>query len=121
MQAGIPVVASNLPVHQRLLAQNRGLLFPVGDVDSCINCLDWAVHHPQELAAMAQTSQAYIQENYNWDNITTDMLNLYTKLSPYRNNPIHHSRFQNHPLRAILPCSRSPIPKSLVKLDIFAA
>jgi glycosyltransferase involved in cell wall biosynthesis len=82
MQAGIPVVASNLPVHQRLLAQNRGLLFPVGDVDSCINCLDWAVHHPQELAAMAQTSQAYIQENYNWDNITTDMLNLYTKLSP---------------------------------------
>jgi glycosyltransferase involved in cell wall biosynthesis len=82
MQEGIPALASNLPVHQQLLAQNRGMLFPVRDVDSCARCLDWAIHHPQELAAMAKSAQKYVKDNYNWDNITNNMLGLYESLFP---------------------------------------
>jgi glycosyltransferase involved in cell wall biosynthesis len=82
MQEGIPALASNLPVHQQLLGHNRGMLFPVRDVDSCARCLDWAIHHPQELAAMAKSAQKYVKNNYNWDNITTDMLGLYESFFP---------------------------------------
>ena len=82
MQQGIPVVASNLPVHQQLVGHNRGMLFPVGDVDSCKQRLDWGIHHPQELAKMAQNAQKHIKDNYNWDKITNNMLDLYTSGSP---------------------------------------
>jgi hypothetical protein len=58
------------------------MLFPVGDVDSCKQRLDWGIHHPQELAKMAQNAQKHIKDNYNWDKITNNMLDLYTSGSP---------------------------------------
>jgi glycosyltransferase involved in cell wall biosynthesis len=81
MQEGVPVLASDIPVHKQLIAPERGLLFRVGDVDSCVHCLDWAIHHPQELAEMAKNAQEHVQDYYNWDDITTKTLNLYTTLS----------------------------------------
>ena len=81
MQEGVPVLASDIPVHKQLIAPERGMLFPVGDVDSCSCCLNWAIHHPQELVAMAKKAQEHVQAYYNWDDITTKTLNLYTTLS----------------------------------------
>jgi glycosyltransferase involved in cell wall biosynthesis len=81
MLEGVPVLASNIPVHQQLTAGKRGMLFQVGDLDSCTRCLDWAIHHPQELAAMARNAQTYVQTNYDWDRIATETLRLYTALS----------------------------------------
>ncbi len=81
MQEGIPVLASDIPVHKQLLAPKRGMLFCVNKVDSCARSLDWAIHHPQELGAMARTAQMYVQANYNWDEITSDTVNLYKKLT----------------------------------------
>ena len=80
MQEGVPAIASDIPVHKQLLEQKRGLLFPVGDEDSCARCLDWALHHPQELEAMATKAEQYVRANFNWDNITTETLKLYHKL-----------------------------------------
>lgn len=80
MQEGIPVMASNIPVHQQLIGQDRGLLFSVGDVKSCRHRLDWALHHPQELTVMAKNAQQYVQTEHNWDTITTETLNLYEKI-----------------------------------------
>lgn len=81
MQEGVPVLASDIPVHQQLIDQKRGMLFSVNKVDSCVRCLDWALHHPQELAVRARNAQSYVQANYNWDDITTETLNLYKKLT----------------------------------------
>jgi len=106
MQERVPVLASNIPVHQQLIGGElanqpragcvgsktgvaptewklgtRGVLFQVGDVDSCVHCLNWAVHHPHELAAMARNAQRYVQANYSWEQITTETLNLYAALS----------------------------------------
>jgi len=81
MQEGVPVLASDIPVHKQLVGKERGILFPVGDVKSCVSCLDWAIHHTHELAAMAKNAQEYVQTYYNWDDITTRTLNLYTTLS----------------------------------------
>jgi glycosyltransferase involved in cell wall biosynthesis len=80
MQEGVPVLASDIPVHKQLIAPERGMLFRVGDVDSCIHCLDWAIHHPQELKDMAKKAQEHVEDNYNWDEITTQTLNLYKAL-----------------------------------------
>ena len=81
MQEGIPVLASDIPPHQQLLDEQRGSLFKAGDVDSCVQSLDWAIHHPQEVALMAQNAQKYVNTYYNWDHITSENLKLYTILT----------------------------------------
>ncbi|MDZ8054936.1 MAG: glycosyltransferase family 4 protein [Aulosira sp. ZfuVER01] len=81
MQEGIPILASNIPPHQQLINKERGMLFEAGNLPSCINSLDWAIHHPQQLAAMARNSRKYVQMNYNWEQITADNLKLYEDIS----------------------------------------
>lgn len=92
MREGVPVLASNISPHQQLLAGEleiptqsalsaRGMLFQAGDVDSCVRTMDWAIHHPTELATMARIAQSYVQANHSWDQITTETLRLYKTLS----------------------------------------
>ena len=81
MAEGIPVLASDIPAHRQLISGGRGMLFQAGDLDSCVRCLDWAIHHPQELAAMAGNAKRYVQVDHNWNHITNETLKLYTTLS----------------------------------------
>lgn len=81
MQEGIPVLASDIPPHQQLINGGKGMLFEAGNLDSCINSLDWAINHPQQLAVMAKNAQKYVQVNYNWERITTENLKLYGNIS----------------------------------------
>ncbi len=104
MQECVPVLASNIPIHQQLIDGElgiqpmdcaipkndvtptswglgaRGMLFQVGDVDSCAQCLDWAIHHPQDMAMMARNAQKYVQVNYDWNRIATQTLDFYHKI-----------------------------------------
>ncbi|MFB2875820.1 glycosyltransferase family 4 protein [Floridanema aerugineum] len=80
MQEGIPVVASDIPVHQQLTSEQRGLAFQVENLDSCISTLDWAIHHPEEMAVMAKNAQKYVQTHYNWEEISAETLKVYTTL-----------------------------------------
>lgn len=80
MQEGIPVIASNIPVHQQFTSEQRGLVFQVNNLDSCINTLDWAIHHPEEMAVMAKNAQKYVQTHYNWKDISEETLKVYTTL-----------------------------------------
>jgi glycosyltransferase involved in cell wall biosynthesis len=80
MQEGVPVLASDIPVHKQLIAHKRGMLFTVNDQDSCARSLDWALHHPQELAVMARNAQEYVETYFNWDDITTNTLRFYQEL-----------------------------------------
>lgn len=80
MQEGIPVVASDIPPHQQLLAGGRGMLFQSGNLDSCIHSLNWAIDNSQKLSAMAKDAQNYVQAKYNWNYVTTETLKLYASL-----------------------------------------
>jgi glycosyltransferase involved in cell wall biosynthesis len=80
MQEGIPVLASDIPPHRQLIGEGRGMLFKTGDMDSCVRCLDWAIHHPQEMWAMARNAQSHVQAKYNWNHITTKTLRLYASV-----------------------------------------
>lgn len=78
MSQGVPVLASDIPPHQQLLSEGRGVLFRSGDINSCIHSLDWAIHHPQEMAVMAKNAQQHVEKYYNWDHITAENLKIYT-------------------------------------------
>lgn len=81
MSQGVPVVASDIPPHQQLLSEQRGKLFRVGDINSCIQGLEWAIAHPQEMAVMAKKAQQHVEKYYNWDHITAENLRIYTTCS----------------------------------------
>ena len=91
MHEGIPAIASNIPVHTRLLDDERGLLFKQGNIDDCIAQLRWAMGHPNAMHMRAKRAQAYIQKHHSWDHIAADWLALYrqvcqsTRATPYPN------------------------------------
>jgi glycosyltransferase involved in cell wall biosynthesis len=80
MNEGVPVLASDLEVHRRLLADGRGLLFTVGNAVSCQQQLHWAISHPQALMLMAEAASHHIQSLYNWDDITNQTLAVYEQV-----------------------------------------
>lgn len=80
MQEGIPVVASDIPVHQQLLGKDRGVLFQTSHLDACVESLNWAIHHPDELAIMAKKAKNYVQTHHHWDRISQETLRVYTRL-----------------------------------------
>jgi glycosyltransferase involved in cell wall biosynthesis len=80
MQEGIPVVASDILPHQQLINGGMGTLFMAGNTDSLVSSLDWAIRHPQQIAAMAKNAQRNIQVNYSWEHITAENLKLYKTL-----------------------------------------
>lgn len=88
MREGVPVLASNIPPHQQLVGEKRGVLFEAGDLNSCVQQLDWAIHHSQEMRVMAGKAQEYVKLNYSWDRITTDNIRLYEALSKSPNESI---------------------------------
>ncbi|WP_460207812.1 glycosyltransferase family 4 protein [Scytonema sp. NUACC21] len=81
MQQGVPVVASDIPPHQQLIDEDRGMLFEAGNVESCVRSLDWAIAHHDKMKLMGSKAQKYVQQNYSWERITTDNLKLYETLS----------------------------------------
>lgn len=80
MQEGIPVIASDIPPHQQLLAEGRGMLFQSGNLDSCVHCLNWAIDNSQKLSPMVKNAQSYVQAKYNWNYIASETLRLYASL-----------------------------------------
>lgn len=80
MQEGIPVIASSIPVHQRIVGKERGILFEEGDVKDCLRTLDWAIQNPELMAKKAEKAKQYIKRHHNWDYIAEDWLSLYEKL-----------------------------------------
>lgn len=77
MAEGVPIIASNIPPHQQLLGENRGVLFRKGDLKGCIQKLEWAISHMDALKPIAERAKSYVKSTFNWDHITTQFLDLY--------------------------------------------
>lgn len=77
MNEGIPVLASYISPHQQLIGDGDGLLFQTGNVESCVQQLEWAIQHPEEMKKMAAKAQENIQSSYNWKNISAETLKVY--------------------------------------------
>lgn len=79
MNENVPVLASNIEVHQKLLANGRGLLFEAGEVAACQQRLQWAIEHSKALALMAEAARQHVQTVYNWDEIVQQTLAVYDR------------------------------------------
>jgi glycosyltransferase involved in cell wall biosynthesis len=79
MREGIPILASDTPAHQELIATNRGLLFESGNLNSLITQLEYALSEPDLLQAMAKQAQMYTTINHGWDRIIYGHLSVYIK------------------------------------------
>jgi glycosyltransferase involved in cell wall biosynthesis len=77
MNEGIPVLASDIAPHQQLVLEGGGLLFQVGNVESCVQQLSWAIEHPKEMARMAEKASLNVKTNYSWDRISSETLDVY--------------------------------------------
>ncbi|MCU0552342.1 MAG: glycosyltransferase family 4 protein [Leptolyngbya sp. Prado105] len=79
MNENVPVLASDIDVHQKLLANGRGLLFEVGQLEACQQQLSWAIEHSKSLSLMAEAAQHYVRTVYNWDDIVQQTLAVYDR------------------------------------------
>ena len=82
MNENVPVLASNIPVHQRLVGKERGQLFRVNNVQDCVTQLEWCLAHLKEMKARAKCAQQYIETHHSWDKITDTLLSIYHEQIP---------------------------------------
>lgn len=80
MAEGIPVIASDIPIHREIVGLDRGLLFEEGNIDHCTSALGWAINNIDKMQSRASTAQKHINKYYNWDKIAQDWLFVYEKL-----------------------------------------
>jgi glycosyltransferase involved in cell wall biosynthesis len=80
MQEGLPIVASDIPPHQQLLGETRGLTFRACDIDDCISRLSWAMSHAQHMAMLGQQAQDYVSQHYSWERAVADSFQLHSAL-----------------------------------------
>ncbi len=91
MQEGIPIVASDIPPHQELLSEGRGVMFQAGQDASCAASLAWAMQHPEDMRRMAERAKARIHECYTWDKIVADTLKVFEHVLSDRPSLLHSS------------------------------
>lgn len=80
MREGIPILASDILAHRQLLGTDRGIMFQAGNLQSCIDSIDAALRDLEKLSQMAKRAKKHVSENYTWQKITADNLDLYSAL-----------------------------------------
>jgi glycosyltransferase involved in cell wall biosynthesis len=104
MREGVPVLASDIPAHQQLVGRDRGVLFPAGNLEACIQAMNWAIQNPQALKGMATQAQRHVQLHHNWDHITEENLKIFTRgvVEPTRLKQPQQASYQlaGHPIQS---------------------
>ena len=89
MAERLPVLASDIPIHQRLLGDGRGILFRDGDQCSLAEMIQKAIYtSPMKMKEMANQAYQYIQSHHNWDQIVDRHLSLYRGKSSASTQPL---------------------------------
>jgi glycosyltransferase involved in cell wall biosynthesis len=82
MAAGIPVIASDFLLWREIVAGAEcGLLVDPASPQSIASAVEWVLAHPEEADAMGSRGRAAVQERYNWEQESRDLLALYARLS----------------------------------------
>lgn len=80
MREGIPILASDILAHRQLLDDERGTLFQAGNLDSCVDKLDFSLENIGLLSVKAEAAKKHVEEFYTWEKVTADNLNVYSAL-----------------------------------------
>lgn len=82
MAAGIPVIASNFPLWEKIIKGNNcGLCVDPLDPGAIAKAIDYLVTHPRAAEQMGLNGQKAVQEKYNWDIEEQKLIDLYKTLT----------------------------------------
>lgn len=95
MEASLPVIASDIPVHKEVIGKDRGLLFASGNQESLIAQIKYALNQPRSLQKMVENAQTYVAIHHNWDRVVYKHLFLYLK--PSSSSSKQHSSYRPLP------------------------
>ncbi len=77
MAAGVPVIATDLPVMREVLADGvQGRLVPVQNAEALGEAMSWLLAHPHEAEAMAVAASAQVRERYQEHEMVRRTLSL---------------------------------------------
>ena len=81
MAAGLPIIASNFPAWKKIINKaNCGLLVDPLDTKAISKAMRWILKNPEEAKIMGQRGRRAIELNYNWENESKKLLEIYEKL-----------------------------------------
>jgi len=80
MREGVPILASDILAHRQLLGSDRGILFRAGNLQSCVEKIQFSLSHPDLLSSMASNAQKHVAEHYTWERVTAENLDVYSSL-----------------------------------------
>ena len=85
MNAGLPVVASNLPRQSEIVKEAQcGILVEPGQPKAIAEAIQWLLEHPAEAEAMGNRGRQAILQTYNWSSEARLLLHLYRKVTEGR-------------------------------------
>jgi glycosyltransferase involved in cell wall biosynthesis len=88
---GTSMICSSIPENTAVLP-DCVLLFESGNASDLRIKLRWALDHPVEMAAFAQTAQNWVRQTYAWDDIVRQYEFLYQMIQRPEPEPIHRLR-----------------------------
>lgn len=76
---GKALIASDIPANREVV-EDHGILVPVGDVDELREALTTLLLNPELVADLGTLARSLVQDNYLWDNIAIDTMQLYQQV-----------------------------------------
>jgi hypothetical protein len=81
MSAGIPVIASNFPLWQKIIQEERcGLCCDPLNPEEIAQAIHWVFDHPDEAKMMGERGRKAVHEKYNWEAESKKLLDLYEEI-----------------------------------------
>ena len=77
MEAGLPIICSNVPVYQKLLSEYPcGLLVDVNDSKQIEDAVRYLIEHKEEAYKMGQIGRKAVIEKYSWDALSSKYIGI---------------------------------------------
>lgn len=81
MAAGIPVIASSFPLCRQIIEKyNCGICVDPLNVMEISDAIRWILANPLEAQEMGKNGRLAVEQEYNWKNEETKLLNLYDQI-----------------------------------------
>ncbi|MDJ0617909.1 MAG: glycosyltransferase family 4 protein [Calothrix sp. MO_192.B10] len=78
MCAGIPVIASNIPLWKEIVEDNQcGICVDPHNPEAIAQGIQWIITHPNEAKKMGENGRRVVKEKYKWEKESKILLELY--------------------------------------------
>jgi len=81
MAAGLPVIASDIPLWKRIIEENKcGICVDPFNPKAIADAINYIVSHPKESEEMGVNGRRAVMEKYNWAQEEAKLYSLYRGL-----------------------------------------